>query len=106
MTMTNTYGNNNTGTNTNTANSTPTTTTTKSDKNNDNQQPMAHDEPHKMRTMVGNTTADSKQRTNQEGRMTMMGMTEIPPATGTLDRKTSQVSPTACLYNQQQPLDD
>jgi hypothetical protein len=42
--------------------------------------------------------------TNKQGRMTtMVGMTEtIPPATGTLDRKTSQASPTACLYNNNQ----
>jgi hypothetical protein len=40
------------------------------------------------------------------GKMTMMGMMETPPATGTLDRKTSQAPPTACLYNQQKTLDD
>jgi hypothetical protein len=52
---------------------------------------------HEMRT----TTRRTDGRTNKQGRMTTMGMTEtIPPATGTLDRKTSQASPKACLYNQ------
>jgi hypothetical protein len=41
-------------------------------------------------------------------RMTMMGIREtmIPPATATPDRKTSQASPTTCLYGQQKTLDD
>jgi hypothetical protein len=41
---------------------------------------------------------------NKQGRMTMMGTAGIPSATGTLDRKTSQASPKACLYNQRQTL--
>jgi hypothetical protein len=52
------------------------------------------------------TTRRTTDGTNKEqGRMTTMGMTEtIPSATGTLDRKTSQASPTKCLSrkNQQQ----
>jgi hypothetical protein len=62
-------------------------------------------------TMTGATDDDdgrwsrrnSRRRHNQEARMMMMGMTETtPPATGTLDRKTSQASPAACLYNNNQ----
>jgi hypothetical protein len=50
---------------------------------------------HETRTTTGRTDGSNKQ-----GRMTTMGMTEtIPPATGTLDRKTSQASQKACLYN-------
>jgi hypothetical protein len=56
---------------------------------------------HEMRR----TTRITDGATNkQEGRMTMMWMTAkemIPSATGTLDRKTSQASPKACLYTNQ-----
>jgi hypothetical protein len=55
--------------------------------------------------------ARNKGSNNNQGRMTMMGMTEettIPSATGTLDRKTSQASTNTCLFEQQQKtlLDD
>jgi hypothetical protein len=48
-------------------------------------------------------------RWNNQARVKMMGMTEtmiLAPVTGTLDRKTSQASPTECLYGQQKTLDD
>jgi hypothetical protein len=59
-------------------------------------------EPHFNNEMIMNDGS------NNQGRMTMMGMTEILPATGTLDRNTSQASPAgACLYNNhQKTLDD
>jgi hypothetical protein len=48
----------------------------------------------------GGRRVDTTNGNNNQGRMKMMGMTEtLPPATGTLDRKTSQASPKACLYN-------
>jgi hypothetical protein len=56
--------------------------------------------------------ATTLQWKNIQGRMTMMWMMEaimMPSATGTLDRKTSQASPAACLYKQEQTtllLDD
>jgi hypothetical protein len=55
------------------------------------------------------TTKMTTDGTNKQGRMTTMGTTEIPTATGTLDRKTSQASTPTCLYhnnNHQKTQDD
>jgi hypothetical protein len=54
------------------------------------------------------TRTRTRTRSTTQGRMMMMGMTAMQSATGTLDRKTSQASPAACLYNnqEQKTLDD
>jgi hypothetical protein len=87
FTGTTTNNNNNTNTsNTNTARAPPVST------------PVSRLDRHEETRTTGMTGHG----TNKQGRMTTMGMTEtIPPATGTLDRKTSQASPKACLYNNQ-----
>jgi hypothetical protein len=81
-------------------------------RSNDAVMDATDDGSHRWRQPNKDTTTDDDRwspRTNsgwhnQGGRMTMMGMKEdttIPSATGTLDRKTSQVLPAACLYNNQ-----
>jgi hypothetical protein len=77
-----------------------------------NQQQQANKEGRRpqrqqMEATDGRTGRLRQQMETTTGRMKMMGMTETPPATGTLDRKTSQVSPKAGLNNNQQTtLDD
>jgi hypothetical protein len=102
---------------TNTNNTNVTTTIAAVDNNNNNDDEDDHGRhPHEDDEDAdhGNHPADGPRATSiRQWRstttratrgMTMMWMTEIPTATGTLDRKTSQASPKACLYNQRQTL--